>query len=66
MIEKNSDYRLSGRNHPDGLLTPDQCRQRAEYCEGLGMAELAAKWRRLAEQTEKVVTQLHAETTSRR
>jgi hypothetical protein len=43
----------------DGLLSAEQCLQRAEDCEQLGMTELAAKWRQLAEQTRKVQAAAH-------
>jgi hypothetical protein len=47
----------------DGLLSPEQCLQRAADCEQLGMIKLAAKWRQLAEQTAEIKAAAGQETT---
>jgi hypothetical protein len=54
MTKTGSNNHAQSGGDPWGLLTPEECRQRAEDCEQRGMTELAAKWRRLAEQTERI------------
>lgn len=55
MRDANSAHPLPKVSPVDGLLTPEQCRQHAEDCDRLGMTALAAKWRDLAEQTDRIL-----------